>query len=153
MDTLDYTGLVAVGTPVTRRPPHRSQRAELPHWAPTSGLTRRHCLPYPFQRMLQVFPPLSADPVLLDQISLGQSPFLHFLRRPWRTTALVRKLLGYYETVRLPMVVHHHRAPLGFLVRTTVPLWPTMGSPVFREMCFDARTGSNDRAGSDRTSH
>ena len=28
---------VAVGTPVARRPPRRSQRAELPHWAPTSG--------------------------------------------------------------------------------------------------------------------
>ena len=28
---------VAVGTPVTRRPPHRSVRAELPHTAPTSG--------------------------------------------------------------------------------------------------------------------
>jgi hypothetical protein len=27
---------VAVGIPVTRDPPHRSQRAELPHWAPTS---------------------------------------------------------------------------------------------------------------------
>jgi len=27
----------AVGTPVTRRPPHRSLRAELPHKAPTSG--------------------------------------------------------------------------------------------------------------------
>ena len=28
---------VAVGTPVARRPPHRSQRAELPHWAPALG--------------------------------------------------------------------------------------------------------------------
>jgi len=28
---------VAVGTPVTRRPPHRSGRAALPHPAPTSG--------------------------------------------------------------------------------------------------------------------
>ena len=27
----------AVGTALTGRPPHRSQRAELPHWAPTSG--------------------------------------------------------------------------------------------------------------------
>ncbi len=26
-----------VGTPVARRPPHRSQRAELPHWAPALG--------------------------------------------------------------------------------------------------------------------
>jgi hypothetical protein len=29
--------MVAVGMPVTRHPPRRSQRAELPHWAPTSG--------------------------------------------------------------------------------------------------------------------
>jgi len=29
--------LVAVGTALTGGPPHRSQRAELPHWAPTSG--------------------------------------------------------------------------------------------------------------------
>ena len=29
--------IIAVGTPVTRRPPHRSQRAELPHWAPALG--------------------------------------------------------------------------------------------------------------------
>ena len=28
--------LVAVGTPVAHRPPHRSVRAELPHTAPTS---------------------------------------------------------------------------------------------------------------------
>jgi len=29
--------VVAVGTALSGRPPHRSQRAELPHWAPTSG--------------------------------------------------------------------------------------------------------------------
>jgi hypothetical protein len=28
---------VAVGTAIARRPPHRSQRAALPHWAPTLG--------------------------------------------------------------------------------------------------------------------
>ena len=28
---------VAVGTALSGRPPHRSQRAELPHWAPASG--------------------------------------------------------------------------------------------------------------------
>jgi hypothetical protein len=33
---------VAVGTPVTRRPPHRSRRAALPHRAPASGLTCWH---------------------------------------------------------------------------------------------------------------
>src|SRR5262245_20790510 len=31
------TGVVAVGTALTSGPPHRSQRAELPHWAPVSG--------------------------------------------------------------------------------------------------------------------
>jgi len=30
--------LIAVGTPVTGRPPHRSVRAEFPHTAPTSGI-------------------------------------------------------------------------------------------------------------------
>ena len=30
-------GLVAVGIPVARYPPHRSVRAELPHTAPASG--------------------------------------------------------------------------------------------------------------------
>ena len=34
---LDVGLSVAVGTPVTRRPPHRSQRALLTHWAPASG--------------------------------------------------------------------------------------------------------------------
>lgn len=29
--------MVAVGTQVALRPPHRSQRALLTHWAPTSG--------------------------------------------------------------------------------------------------------------------
>ena len=29
--------VVAVGTALTGGPPHRSQRAGLPHWAPTSG--------------------------------------------------------------------------------------------------------------------
>jgi hypothetical protein len=29
--------MVAVGTALTGGPPHRSQRAELPHWAPASG--------------------------------------------------------------------------------------------------------------------
>ena len=45
----------AVGTALSGRPPHRSQRAGLPHWAPTSGVDAQTlCLPYPFQRTLQV---------------------------------------------------------------------------------------------------
>jgi hypothetical protein len=46
----------AVGTPVTRRLPHRSQRAELPHWAPTSGNDAQTLyLPYSLKRSLQAF--------------------------------------------------------------------------------------------------
>ena len=37
-----YPGaFIAVGTPVTGRPPHRSVREELPHTAPTLGLVTR----------------------------------------------------------------------------------------------------------------
>jgi SRSO17 transposase len=29
---------IAVGTPIAERPPHRSQRAQFTHWAPTLGV-------------------------------------------------------------------------------------------------------------------
>src|SRR5215471_17261255 len=38
---LPGTPPVAVGTALTGGPPHRSQRAGLPHWAPTLGEWRR----------------------------------------------------------------------------------------------------------------
>jgi putative ABC transport system substrate-binding protein len=44
------TKQVAVGTPVTGRPPHRSVHAAFPHTAPTSGHNGRY-LPYAFQRL------------------------------------------------------------------------------------------------------
>ena len=147
----------AVGTPVTGRPPHRSQHAELPHWAPASGQTRRHCsgislcynLPYPAQHTLQVCPTLCSEPVSLDRVSLGQPPSLHFLRRPWRTTAIVRKLLWYYEAVRLPTSVHRRRAPSGFTARTTVPT-AVVKRGISRFPCVALRCahGVSDRAGS-----
>src|SRR5664279_3349096 len=40
-DSSISTRLFAVGTARTGGPPHGSQRAELPHWAPTSGSSRR----------------------------------------------------------------------------------------------------------------
>jgi hypothetical protein len=36
-DAISHLRCVAVGTALTGGPPHRSQRAELPHWAPASG--------------------------------------------------------------------------------------------------------------------
>src|SRR6266496_5390003 len=35
---------VAVGTALAGGPPHRSQRAEFPHWAPASGSSGKACL-------------------------------------------------------------------------------------------------------------
>src|SRR4051812_17451602 len=37
MWSFGHTNFVAVGTVIAPRPPHRSQRAALPHWAPTLG--------------------------------------------------------------------------------------------------------------------
>ncbi len=63
---------VAVGTPVTRHPPHRSLRAELPHKAPTIGIDVQALLGIrmvvshrwtPFRS--QTIHPLSSDPVSL----------------------------------------------------------------------------------------
>ena len=39
--SIDVQGVVAVGTALAGGPPRRSQRAELPHWAPTMGGWRR----------------------------------------------------------------------------------------------------------------
>ena len=58
---------------------------------------------------------------MLNRVPLGQPPFLHRLRRSWRTTAVVRRLLWYYESVRLPAPVHRRRTPLGFTARTAAP--------------------------------
>jgi hypothetical protein len=40
----DPLNVIAVGTALTGGPPHRSQRAELPHWAPASGSGVEACL-------------------------------------------------------------------------------------------------------------
>jgi hypothetical protein len=36
--TCDDISEIAVGTPITERPPHRSERAQFGHSAPTSGI-------------------------------------------------------------------------------------------------------------------
>src|SRR5262249_56996368 len=56
----------------------------------------------------------------LHHIPLGRSPSLHHLRRPH---ALVRRLLWYYSTVRLPTRVHAGRTAVSLLRPTsgTIP--------------------------------
>ena len=75
------------------------------------------------------FPALCPDLVLLGRIAFGQSPSLHRLRRGWRTILFVRRLLRYYEPVRLPRSVHPYRAPFGFMGRTESITQPVQGPP------------------------
>ena len=73
------------------------------------------CLTYPLKRAGHVFPALCPGHVTLKRLPLGQSPFLHCLRS--RTGGFVRQLRKYYETVRLPVPVHHRRGSLDFPMR------------------------------------
>ena len=69
-------GAIALGMPVARHPPHRSQRAELPHWAPTSGIDAQAlCLPYPYQHMLHVSPASVSGTWFVDPDSPLSVPF------------------------------------------------------------------------------
>ena len=89
----------AVGTPIARRPPRRSQRAALLHWAPALGRRaeamgpiRMHVLrylPYASPPTVHTFPALRPVRVLLVRIPLGPSPSLHSLRE-WFSAVLRR---------------------------------------------------------------
>lgn len=59
--------------------------------------------------------------VLLEQIALGQAPFLHGLRRQESHLPLFDRFFGIYGPVRLPTSVHRSRSPLGFSARTLSP--------------------------------
>src|SRR6266403_5871303 len=50
---------------------------------------------------------------------LASPPFLHCLRS--RTGGFVRQLRKYYETVRLPVPVHHRGTSLDFPMRSALP--------------------------------
>jgi hypothetical protein len=104
---------------VAHDPLHGSGRAVFPHPALALGsdasTAHRCCLPYPLQRTGRAGPALSPGRVLLVRVPLGQSPSLHRLRP--RLPGLVRRLHRYYETVRLPGLVHRRRASLDFPTR------------------------------------
>ena len=104
------SGLVAVGPPVTRRPPHRSLRAELPHKAPASGRNAqtRFIYPktYPCQRTLQPFPALSPLAGLLARLPLANPLFSTNSAVELSRPNFVRRFLRYYGVVRLLRFVH-----------------------------------------------
>src|SRR2546428_5436355 len=121
VESEDY---VAVGTPVARRPPHRSGRAALPHPAPTLGddAEPREKIPggltYLLERAGRACPARCPERVALVQVPLGRPPSLHRLRG--RSPGFVRRLPRYYGAVRLPTSVHHRRASWNFPVRPAI---------------------------------
>jgi hypothetical protein len=102
------------------------------------------CLTYPLKRAGHVFPALCPGHVTLKRLSLGQSPFLHCLRS--RTGGFVRQLRKYYETVRLPVPVHHRRASLDFPMRP--PSGGSHGISRFPLKVLTYMLRVSDRAGS-----
>src|SRR5260370_18495941 len=64
---------------------------------------------------------LSLVRVSLALVPFDQSPSLHPLRDGW-LSRLVRELRGYYDSVRLPMLVHCQITSLDLLARSARPL-------------------------------
>src|SRR5712691_10506281 len=112
---LTFSDPVAVGTPITGRPPHRSVRAAFPHTAPTSGIHGDDA-PYASQRLCHAYPVLRPVRALLARIPLGLRPWLRRLRSG--SLRLVRRLHSYYGVVRLLVPVHHRLPLLTFPMRT-----------------------------------
>jgi hypothetical protein len=82
----------------------------------------------------------------LWRIPFGQTPSLHPLRGRW--PGIVRGLLRYCGSVRLPRFVHHRRVSLDFPTRpgtTALPGEP--GTSRFPRMVLPRVHGVSDRAG------
>jgi len=100
---------VAVGTPITRRPPRRSVLAALPHTAPTldsGGENVRTA--HRTIRGTRETPALCQERARLNDVLLGPRPSLPNLRR--RQVLVVRLVHRYYGAVRLLLNVHVRRS-------------------------------------------
>src|SRR5215469_11443719 len=73
------------------------------------------CLTYPLQRTARVFPARCPGRVLLGQVPFGQTVSLRSLR--CQLPGIVRELLRYFRSVRLPRPVHHRRTSLDVPMR------------------------------------
>src|ERR1700682_6497398 len=150
--------MVAVGTRISPRPPHRSRRALLTHRAPPSGQTscderfshvrrptRSH---YSYRRGISAQCPRRGR---LSAVPLGRGPSLHGLRRG--QALFVRPLLGYYDPVRILIRVHVHRSAVAFMNRPGLPVRTRMRLPRFRAKNFSTCTRSPTARGSSHASH
>ncbi len=80
-------------------------------------------LSYPFECVLQILPVLRPGSGALARVPLGQLPSLDLLS--WWSSGLppiAQRLARYHGAVRLPICIHHWRAPFGFPMRTTLTL-------------------------------
>ena len=102
------------------------------------------CLTYPLQRTGRVVPARCPGRVLLRQVPFGQTSSLHLLRR--RSPGLVRRLLRYYRSVRLPVFVHHRRTSFDFPMRPRISLGEH-GTSRFPRKVLGCVLGVCDRAG------
>ncbi len=116
--SIGCSAAVEVGTPVTRRPPHRSRRAVFPHRAP-----QRYSLPrllvlllFPAGRVAQVSPVRPSGLCFLCGLRITVAPFPIPTTRDKLWTALPSA--EYYGAIRLPL---HHPVPFVRLVHHTEP--------------------------------
>jgi len=130
--------IVAVGTPVTRCPPHRSVREELPHTAPTLSIWRqsKRSLTHSMQSVRRKDPALYPVRGFLYRVPLGRCPFLGQLRRDHRP--FVRWRLRYYGTVRLLGSMCNGRTAINLphVVQPTIiigGIGPYRGLPIFTQ--------------------
>ena len=104
------------------------------------------CLTYPLQRTGRVAPARCPGRVLLRQVPFGQTPSLHPLRP--RLPGVVRRLLRYFGSVRLPLSVHHRRVSLDFPTRPEALTAPGgQGISRFPRKVLPYVHGVSDRAG------
>src|SRR6266550_4946041 len=97
--------------------------------------------PHAFRLTGHDTPVLSPFRVSLELVPFDQSPSLHPLRDGW-LSRLVRRLRGYYDSVRLPMFVHRQITSLDLLTRSARHWRINIGSPGSRARCLRTCTGS-----------
>jgi hypothetical protein len=104
-------------------------------------------LSYPLERAVHTVPALSPERVAFEQIPLGPAPSLHRLRS--RSFGFVRRLPGYYGSVRLPVGVHRRLRSFDCPTRSADPaIAEADGISRFPSKVHPYMRGVFDRAGS-----